>query len=190
MPRKKAPDSVKQARVNEAANVLYGETGDIPKVDDVAHKAKMSSRDIKDFFNEWKANQMAAASTCRLSQDAQDGLDKLRADAEQVLKVQVAWLMKDHEAALLELRGQYMTDLQKEAEAFDDTVAEFETRIDHLNNQLHEYKTENIKLKAELAQAQALNISKDILTDILQKIKQPQAQPDAAAGEENKNAAA
>lgn len=178
MPRKKAPDSEKQARVYDAADVLYGETGNFPTVDDVAQKAKMSSRDIKIFFNQWKANQMAAATTFRLSKEAQEGLDSLKADAEQLLKTEIAWLIKDHEAAILVLRNQYMADIQKDAEAFGERIAELETKNEYLQAQLFEYKAENGKLKAELTEARALNISKDVLSEILQQLKQPHVQPD------------
>jgi hypothetical protein len=194
MPPKRAPDSVKQARVNEAADVLYAATGEFPVLEDVAHQAKMSSRDIGAFFREWKANQMVAASTFRLSQNALEGLDKLKAEAEKILKTEVAWLTKDHEAALNTLREWYTAELQKEIDVFTDKNAELETKIEYLQAQLQEHKAENAKLITELTGAQALNISKSYIQESLQQVVQNlmrhQAQSDVASGEETVNAAA
>lgn len=194
MPPKKAPDSVKQARVNEAADFLYAATGEFPTVDDVARQAKMSSRDIGALFREWKAIQMVAASTFRLSQNALEGLESLKAEAEQILKTEVAWLTKDHEAALTSLREQYTAEIRRETDVFADKNAELETKIEFLQAQLQEQKAENAKLMTGLTGARALNISKDLiqesLGELIQKFMQSQAQPDVVPCEEIENAAA
>ncbi|MCE1225200.1 MAG: hypothetical protein LWW87_01800 [Geobacteraceae bacterium] len=71
-----------------------------------------------------------------------------------------------------------MADIQKDAEAFGERIAELETKIEYLQAQLFEYKAENGKLKTELTEARALNISKNVLSEILQQLKQPHVQSD------------